>query len=291
MHLRHFFMLAFALLTQHLIAQSPVNGFFNPKGKGAVALSYNTESYDNVFLVPLEAKGVPIFNDVRINSVSLYAQYALSDRFEVSAGLPYISARGNASQTILDELGFENERSGIQDLSLHLKYRPLELLLGDNRLAFMTAAGVRTPLGSYRADEGLQSILAIGNRATALNAVGGAHFQSRMGLFATTQIGYSLRSGDVPNALIGEVKAGYAGRYFYVDAWYAGQTSDGGVNILGEGFTGNFPATDVTFTRAGLNLYVPVAGGFGLSAGVNKYLSGRNIGEATGYSFGLVYTL
>jgi hypothetical protein len=66
--------------------------------------------------------------------------------------------------------------------------------------------------------------------------------------------------------------------------------SDGGVNILGEGFTGFFPATDVTYTRAGLSAYVPVAGGFGLTAGASKYLTGRNIGEATGFFGGLVYS-
>lgn len=291
MQITRFVLLSALLLAgQYLIGQSHINGFFNSKGKGSVALSYHTEHYDNVFLVPLEVKGVPVFNDVRLNSVSLYAQYALSDRLELSAGLPYISARGHASQATLDELGFENERSGIQDVSLHLKYRPLELMLGDNRIGFLIAAGLRTPAGNYRADEGLQSILAIGNRATAINAIGGAHFQTRFGLFATAQVGYSLRSGEVPNALIGEIKAGYAGRFVYVDAWYAGQTSYGGVNILGEGFTGFFPATDVTFNRAGINLYAPIAGGFGLSAGFSKYLNGRNIGESTGYSLGLAYS-
>lgn len=291
MQVRSFLQIALLLLTPFLMqAQSPVSTFMSGKGKGAVALSYNSEAYDNVFLVPADSKGVPVFNDVTLNSVSLFATYGITDRLEVVASLPYITATGNANETVLNELGFENERSGIQDLSLFVKYNPYTAEFGDNTLSFQVAAGLRTPLGNYAADEGLQSIIAIGNRATSLNGLAIAQFKTDFGLFVGTQAGYSFRNGEVPNALLGEIKVGYAGARFYVDAWYAGQVSDGGVNILGEGFTGFFPATDVSFNRAGVNVFVPIAGGFGISGGVSKFLNGRNVGESTGVSGGIVYS-
>ncbi|MBX2892956.1 MAG: hypothetical protein KF734_18745 [Saprospiraceae bacterium] len=291
MQINHFTS-AIALLCLPLLAQgqSPVSGFMNGKGHGAIAVSYAAENYDNVFLVPNNAAGVPIFNEVKVNSISLYATYGLGDRFDVVLGLPYIKAKGNAPQAVLQELGFENERSGIQDVALFFKYNPYSAELGANRLDFILAAGLKTPLGNYKVDEGLQSIIAIGNRATSANGLAIAQFRTQSGFFLGAQAGYSLRSGRVPNALVGELKAGYGSRYFYVDAWYAGQVSDGGTNILGEGFDGFFPATDVTFTRAGLNLYVPIAGGLGVSVGASKYLTGRNIGEATGFSGAVVYS-
>lgn len=272
------------------LTQSPVSGFMNGKGHGAFAKSFTAEQYDKVFLVPNDAEGVPVFNEVNVNSISLYASYGITDRLDVVFGLPYINVKGNANETVLRELGFENERSGIQDASLFLKYNPYSLDAGMGTLDFIVAAGLKTPLGNYKVDEGLQSIIAIGNRATSVNGMAIAQFRTSSGFFAATQIGYSLRSGEVPNALVGEIKAGYGNRYFYVDAWYAGQVSDGGVNILGEGFTGFFPATDVTYTRAGLSVYVPVAIGFGVSAGATKYLTGRNIGAATGFSGGIVFS-
>lgn len=280
-------LLCLPLLAQ---AQSPLSGFMNGKGKGAVALSYTAENYDNVFLVPADAEGVPVFNEVKVSSVSLYGSYGISDRLDAVLSLPHITAEGNASQEVLDELGFENTRKGVQDLSVFLKYNPYNCKIGSSDLRFMLAAGLKTPLGDYRVDEGLQSIIAIGNRATSLNGLAIAQWKAKSGLFLTTQAGYSLRNGEVPNALLGEIKAGYASSRIYVDAWYAGQVSDGGVNILGEGFTGVFPATDVSFTRAGVTVYVPIAGGFGVSAGVNKYLTGRNVGEATGFSGSVVYS-
>ncbi len=270
-------------------AQSFVNGFFSGKGRGAVAVSYSAEHYDNVFLVPNEAKGVPIFREVEVSSVSMFATYGVTDRLEASMTLPYITARGNADPAVLEGLGFENERKGLQDLSLALKYLAHRLNVGAGRLDVAVSAGLRTPVGNYRVDEGLQSILAIGNRATAVTGLALLHWQSAMGLFVTAQGGYSMRSGEVPDAWVGELKAGYAHRAFYVDVWYAGQRSIGGVNILGEGFTGFFPATDVTFTRVGLSAYVPVVGGLGLSGGISKYLTGRNVGEATGFYGGIVY--
>jgi hypothetical protein len=280
-------LLALPFLAQ---AQSPVSGFMNGKGHGAIAVSYNAEKYDDVFLVPDDAKGVPVFNEVAVNSTSLYASYGISDRFDAVVSLPYIQTEGNASQAVLDELGFQNTRSGVQDLSVFLKYNPYNCQIGTNDLRFMLGAGVKTPLSDYRADEGLQSIIAIGNRATSVTGLAIAHLRCEGGVFLTTQAGYSVRNGEVPNALLGEIKAGYAGRHIYVDVWFAGQVSDGGVNILGEGFTGFFPATDVSYSRTGLNVYVPIAGGFGISGGVSHYLEGRNVGKSTGVSGSVVYS-
>lgn len=280
-------LVGFATLSQ---AQSPVSGFMNGKGNGSVALSYTTEQYDNVFLVPNDAAGVPVFNEVKLQSVSLYGTFGLTDQLDVVLGLPYIQAEGNADATVLSELQFENTRSGLQDVSVFVKYNPYSLAVGQSKLDFILSAGLKTPLGSYQVDEGLQSILAIGNRATSVSGLAIAQLRTGSGLFVTTQAGYSLRSGEVPNALIGELKLGYAAKGFYVDAWYAGQVSDGGVNILGEGFNGFFPATDVTYTRAGLSVYVPVVAGFGVSGSAGKYLSGRNLGESTHFSGSLIYS-
>ncbi len=271
-------------------AQSPVSGFMNGKGNSVIAVSYSAEKYDKVLLSPNDANGVPVFNDVKVNSASLYASYGISNRFDAVLSLPYISAKGNANESVLNELGYENTRSGIQDLSVFLKYNPYNCNIGTASLHFMLGAGVKTPIGNYKVDEGLQSILAIGNRATSFNGLAIAQVRFNDGLFLTTQAGYSLRNGQVPNALIGEIKAGYAGKHIYVDAWFAGQVSDGGVNILGEGFQGFFPATDVSYNRVGVNVYVPIAGGFGISGGLSQYLNGRNVGQSVGFSGAVVYS-
>lgn len=271
-------------------SQGLVSGFMNGKDRGAIALSFTAERYETAFLVPEDADEIPIFNELRINSVTLFATYGVSPDLDLILNLPYIRSEGFATQQTLDELGYENSRSGLQDISLFLKYKLHAFRVGASRLDFIALGGIKTPVSNYKVDEGLQSILAIGNRATSLTAGGIAQLRMPVGIYVAGQAGYSYRSGEVPDAVVGEIKVGYGSSKIHVAGWYAKQFSLGGVDVLGEGFDGFFPATDVSFTRAGLNVYTPIAKGFGLSGGVNRYVSGRNVGKSTGFSTSLVFT-
>lgn len=274
-----------------LMAQSPVSGFMKSAGEGAVVVSYSQESYDKVFLVPQEIEGVPVFNEVNISSISLFAEVGLTDRLNLIINLPYIESEGNASEAVLENNGFENTRSGIQDVKIYAKYNFYTLMAGRTTIDLIGAIGLETPLGNYRADEGLQSIISIGNESSSFNMLGTVHFKTAMGLFVTGQAGYSFRGNKAPHALLSELKLGYAGTKFYVDAFIANQLSENdGVDILGEGFEGFFPATRVNFTRVGLNAYAPLIEGIGLTAGANTYIAGRNVGKATGFYGGFVYS-
>lgn len=261
------------------------------KGRGSVVVSYSTEKYNEVFLVPEKIDGVPVFNEVQTNSFSLYGTYGISDKLDLVINAPYITTKGAATDATLADLGFENERKGLQDLALHLKYRAANIDFGSSTLGLLGTVGVQTPLGNYNVGEGLQSIIAIGNRSTSINAIAAAHFQTESGVFATAQGGYSFRSNDVPSAFISEFKVGYAARSFYVDAYVAGQlSSKDGVDILQDGFTGVFPATRVNYTRVGASVFVPVAGGFGVAGGGSVYVAGRNLGQSTAFYGAVVYS-
>ncbi len=271
--------------------QSPVGGFLQQKGKGSVALSYTTESYEDVFLVPAKVTGVPIFKKVTTTSASLYTTYGLSNKIEAVVSVPYIKSTGQASDAVLNDLKYSNERSGLQDLSVHLKFKAYSTKIGSSTLDFIGVAGVSLPVGDYAVNEGLQSIIAIGNRATKINTIGIAHLKTKDGIFLTGQAGYSFRNNDVPSAFINELKFGYAGKAVYFDAWVANQISESkGVDILQQGFTGFFPATRVNYTRIGVNLYVPIYKGLGIAGGVNGYVQGRNLGQSTGVSGAVIYS-
>tara|TARA_R110002072_G_scaffold174802_5_gene330418 strand:- start:8864 stop:9745 length:882 start_codon:yes stop_codon:yes gene_type:complete len=273
------------------MAQSPLSGFMKGAGEGAVSVSYSQESYDKVFLVPVEVDGVPVFNEVTVNSISLYAEVGITDRFNLVLNLPYVETEGNASEATLANNGFENERSGVQDVKIYAKYNFHTINAGTSTIDLIGAIGLETPLSDYRADEGLQSIIAIGNESSSFNMMGIATFKTDFGLFATGQAGYSFKGNSSPHALITELKLGYAASKFYVDAYVANQLSDkDGVDILGEGFVGFFPEVRVNYTRVGLNAFVPLTGGIGIAAGANTYVAGRNIGKATGFYGGLVYS-
>lgn len=264
-------------------AQSPVNAFLQKKGNGSVVLSHNFESYDAVFLVPQRIVGVPIFNKITINSTSVYATYGLTDRLNVVANVPYITAQGDASDAVLKNLNYRNTQSGFQDISIYLKYKTLIYSADKLDFSLITAVGFKTPLGDYTVDEGLQSIVSIGNRATSFNALAIGFLKTNYGLFASGQVGYALRNNQVPNAFMSELKAGLIQSNFYFDVFVANQTSLSGPDVLAEGFQGFFPATKVNYTRIGLNIFVPIYKQFGLCTGGSTYIDGRNLGQSSGF--------
>lgn len=274
-----------------MTAQSPVSGFMKAKGEGSITVTQSREDYSEVFLVPNKVNSVPVFNKVVNKSVSLYAEYGFTDRLTLVASLPYIESVGEATPTTLQNNGFENERSGFQDLSVYGKYKIKSFEVMNGNLDLIGAAGVEVTVGDYKVDEGLQSIIAIGNRSTDITGLAIANYKHNSGFFTIGQLGYSLRNNEVPNAIISELKIGFAASYIYGDIFIANQlSSSNGADILGNGFTGFFPATQVNYTRIGANMFVPIAGGFGITAGINTYIEGRNLGDSTGAYSGLSYS-
>ncbi|CAM3090311.1 hypothetical protein [Flavobacterium frigoris] len=270
-------------------SQSPISGFMQGKGKGNVSISYSYEKYDKVFFIPEEVDGVPVFNETKISSTSIYATYGITDQVDVVLVLPYVTAKGNATQEVLTNLNLENERKGFQDVSVFVKYSPFNFNFGSSSLRLIGALGLKTPLSNYKVEEGFQSIIAIGNRSTTVSTTGMAMFRMDSGVFASAQLAGNYASNDVPNSYATELKVGYAAKYFYGDAFIANQKSTGGVDIFGEGFAGYFPITKVNYTKIGLNLYTPLTEAFGVSAGASTLVAGRNIGKSTGFYGGLVY--
>ncbi|WP_310556977.1 hypothetical protein [Flavobacterium sp.] len=279
----------FASFAVTVSAQSPVSGFMQGKGKGNVVVSYGMEKYDKVLLVPKVVDAVPVFRNVDVSSASLYATYGITDQLDIEVSLPFITVTGNASEEVLKNLNFENERSGLQDVSAFLKFNPFDINIGSSNLKLIGALGVKTPVGDYKVDEGLQSIIAIGNRSTTVSAITLAMFKTKYGIFTTGQFGVNLASKGVPDSYISEIKLGYAASKIYGDVFISNQTSAFGTDILANGFDGFFPGTRVNTTRVGLNLYAPIYKTIGIAGGANSYIDGRNLGKATGFYGALVY--
>lgn len=282
---------ALLLAPAFMVAQSPVSGFMKAKGTGSLTLSSSQEKYDEVFFVPQSVRDVPVFNEVKITSYSIYGDYGVSNDFNVVVNVPYIVSEGQATLETLENNGLSNEVSGFQDLSVYGKYRLKTIATPKGKIDLIAAAGLETPLGDYTDAPGFQSIITIGNRSTRVTGFAIAHYKNENGIFATGQIGYSVRSNEVPNALLSEFKLGYASSKFYVHGYVANQLSDkDGVDIFGQGFTGFFPATRVNYTRVGVTAYVPVVESLGVSAGYNAFVAGRNLGVADGFNLGVTYS-
>ena len=270
-------------------SQSPVSGFMKQKGKGAVALSYSFEKYNEVYLIPSLVKGVPVFEEVQNTSINIYSNYGITDKLEAVLSVPYIKSEGKGNATFLAANEFENTRQGFQDATIFLKYKAYSFRTIEATYDLILSTGVQTPIGDYKADEGLQSIIAIGNRGTKTTGLAILQVKLDKGYFITGQAGYRISTNKVPSAFVSEAKVGYASSKIYVDAWFALQKSSKSVDILQPGFSGFFPETQVDYSRIGANIYAPIYKGFGINLGLNAFVKGRNLGKSAGYTTGLVY--
>lgn len=266
-------------------AQTPLDGFMQGKKGGNVTFSISHEHYKSVYLYPQEIDETPVFSAVTRNSFNVYGNYGLSDKLDVVFNLPFIQSSGEGDPIVLQRLGYTNEISKAQDITAFLKYE----LLKKGNVSLQGGLGVTTPVSDYRVDQGLQSIIAIGNRATTYNAILIGHYKDARGFFITGQAGYSLRSTEVPDAVLSELKIGFAANRFYIAAQIGNQTSTGGVDILRPGFTGLFPATKVNYTKVGGTIYTPIDGNLGISFSGGGLVDGRNVGKSYYGSAGLTY--
>ncbi|MDZ4699444.1 MAG: hypothetical protein SH809_07050 [Rhodothermales bacterium] len=262
--------------------QGMIDGFKKNKGNLDLALSYSWERYDE-FYVGDQLVSEPGLGEITTQSVSLYAAYGLSSRFDVIVNLPFISAKAS-NNSALDE-------SSLQDLALCVKGLIVRHTLANGMtLNLLGSVGVMAPTSRYA----IEAPVAIGHRSTHLDGrlVGQIEFGN--GAFAAVQSGYIWRSDvtvagasvEVPGAFDTIVRAGYGSRAFYADLWANFQQSQPGTDI-GPGVP--FPSNAISFIRVGGTLYTPITAQLGIGLGAGYTVSGENVGKAFRMSGGVIY--
>ena len=259
-----------------------------PKGGLTVNVTYQRATADGFYVGQTKADPIPAHQSFNMDVVNLYAAYGVTDDLTVIASLPYINLNGNGEPDPVNTL---REDGGIQDVSLGLKYRFASLDMGTGNLDLLGAVAVGIP-GGYENN----GILSLGSGAFGVDLKAGGQYRHESGAFLSAIAGYGLRgeaenSGggedfDVPNAVLGVAKVGYAGAKFYADAYFDFQHTTGGVDIMGEGFMGNFPETKVNFARLGATVAVPVSSMFSVNAGYSTFVDGRNLTDFSAFSVG-----
>ena len=280
-----FFCLLIVLtLPGRVFAQQLISGFRQGQGHSSVFLTYTHERYNEFYLgetkTAIEMAGQ---DRVVVESANLYAAYGLTDKLDIIATLPYISSKSRRlsdNQNILER--------NLQNATVALAYQALQKQSEAGLFSVTGGLALSTPLSRYRTN----IINAIGNRATQLDPSLLLQYKFTNGLFVNGQGGYSLRSNNVPNAVLLGAKVGYAAPHFFLESFVSNQTSTSGIDIGGPGFTPDrFPETKVNTTNLGASLYVPIVKHFGITVGGGTRLAGRNAAAVSWYTAGLGLSL
>ena len=258
------------LLTISLLAQGPLDGWMKGNGKTDFALSFNHETFDTYkFGNEAEAR-----NNL-IRSASLFLEHGLSDSLSIVFTVPYMQTPvcGGCSEF----------NQGLQDGTLHLKFRAFKKKKEKGYLKSFSALGVSAPIGNY-ADTVARPL---GARNTVLQ---GRYFLQQdffSGMFLHFQTGVDFRV--VPNSLIAfplMVKAGFGGKRLFYEGfleYFHTINSTADLQITGGGGS--------TWLKSGVTLYYSVKSNFGVYIKGAWILGGENIGLSETYSFGAAYRL
>lgn len=232
-------------------------------------------------------------------SVTWMATYGLLPRLNVIATLPYVSTKASG--------GTLHPQDGIQDLTLALKGQVFETHVGGT-LRGMAVAAYGFPVTDYNAD---LLPLSIGVHSKRFSTRATLHYRLDAGLFSDATVAYAWRGNvtldrpsyftdgqlfltdqvKMPDVVDYAVRVGYMGHGFMVPLWFSQQRTQGGGDIRRQDMP--FVSNNMDFSRVGLmaRYTLPKPTNLALQAEASRVLDGRNVGESTTITGGLLYTL
>jgi hypothetical protein len=294
-------LLAGILLTaMPLRAQTVDDGIMLGRGELQAGSVYAYDTWDEYWEGTLKRRNGNIGRITTQTNV-FTANYALRNRVNVIANVPYVWTR--ASQGVL------HGSRGIQDLGITVKWKPVEkeaTRAGTLRAVIAVSGGL--PLTDYNVE---LLPLSIGLHSRRLAGRGTLHLQSARGWFTAASAAYAIRGHvkldrpyfftdgeftmsdhvDMPNNADYMLSGGYMRTGLMLAAFYGHQNTLGGGDIRKQDMP--FVSNRMNMQRVGGMSIIPVprAPNFAVQLGVAHTLHGRNVGQGTTVTTGLLYRL
>lgn len=277
-----------------LAAQMPTDALMMARGQLCNLLQYNHTSWDQ-YWQGTEKRGNLNLGTFTNQNVMLMSALGVTDRFNVLVALPYVWT--NASDSYLAG------QRGVQDLSLWLKYHPVSLGAGPGKFNAFATAGASTPVSNYVPDF---LPFSIGLQSRSLSGRAVLNYTADFGLYLTLQAGYTWRSNieidrdgylahgqyyytdevEVPNMYDATGRLGFINSWLQTEVFY--DHFDG---VSGDDIRYNdmpFPTNRMQASSVGwMGKYTYRQ--WAVQLGASRVLSGRNFGQGTTLSAGLLY--
>lgn len=284
---RYILLLVIFLQGGSCIAQTDIDAIMMEKHALCVGPMYSYSSWKNYWEGKLKRDNQNL-GTVSTQMFGLMGTYGISRKLNVLFGVPYVKTKASA--------GTLHGLKGIQDLSLFLKWKPIEQKIGYGRLSLIGVGGVSFPLSNYVPD---YLPLAIGLHSTTVSARVMVDYE-RNNLFATGSATYVYRnnitidrdayytteliySHDVkmPDGANFNLRAGWRSQRLIAEAVVNWWKTLGGFDITRNNMP--FPSNKMNATTVGVNFkYVlPPLPELSIVVGGNTTVHGRNVGQAT----------
>jgi hypothetical protein len=270
-----------------VFAQTDIDAIMMEKNAFCVGPMYSYSSWKNYWEGTLKRENLNL-GQVSTQMFGFMGNYGLTRKINLLFSAPYVKTKASA--------GTLHGMRGMQDLSLFVKWRPIQKRIGDGRLSFFGIAGVSFPLSNYVADYlplcvGLHSSTASARMMADyqqgnLFVTGSATYVLRDNIkidrtsYYTTEMHYS-REVEMPDGANFNLQAGFRNQWLMAEVVLNNWTTLGGFDITRNNMP--FPSNRMNATTAGVNLKYVLSALPELSivAGGNTTIAGRNMGQAT----------
>ena len=279
-------------------AQSVNDGLMMPKRTLSAGVLYSHDSWDQYWEGTLKRTNGNI-GTLTTKSITLVGGYAVTDRLALMAALPYIWT--HASQGVLHDM------SGYQDLALSAKFRLLSTGPSEHGTFSAVVAGVAAiPTSAYTPDFYPLSIGTAGRRTSGHLSL---NFQSNSAWFANASASYMWCSNVrlnrssyytngqlymtnevvMPNVVDYTLSAGVDKGHWRIPISLVQQRTLGGGDIRRQDMP--FVSNRMDFVKLDGGLMYALPKNVSISLGAARVLTGRNVGQSTTFTSGLVYAL
>ena len=276
-------------------AQTDLDGVMMTKNNFCTGVVYSYSSWKNYWEGTFKRDNANL-GTVSTQMIGAMGSYGITDKLNVLFSIPYIRTKASA--------GSLKGLKGVQDLSLWVKWMPLDVKLGRGDFSVYGAAGYSFPVSDYVADF-LPMSIGLRSRNLSVRAIadyqikkffvtGSATYVRRRNIkidrnsYYTTEMHYS-NEVKMPDAASFNLRAGYRSNSVTAELVLNNWTTLGGFDITKNNMP--FPSNEMNATRAGIAFkYTTIfAPGLSIIGGSNITLAGRNVGQSTDFSAGVFY--
>jgi len=279
------------------LSQTDIDGIMMEKNAFCIGPMFGYSSWKNYWEGTLKRENLNL-GTLSTQMYSVMGNYGITNKLNVLFGLPYVKTKASAGQL--------NGQEGVQDLSLWVKWKPFSKKIGSGRLSLIAIGGYSFPISDYTADF---LPMSIGLESKNLSLRGMADYQ-RGSWFGTVSGTYVVRSNitldrnsyyttemhytdevDMPDAASFNIRAGYRDKGLIAEAVFDHWNTLGGFDITRNNMP--FPSSEMDMSRIGFNFKydMPFHPQLSITGNVMTTISGRNVGQATGYNAGIFYVI
>ncbi len=286
-----------ATLIKPVRAQTDLDAIMMDKKNLCSGIVFNYSNWNNYWEGSFKRDNANI-GIVSTQSIAVMGNYGVSGKLNLLFSLPYIQTKASAGTLI--------GMKGLQDLSLFAKYMPLEKNILKGTLSLYAIGGVTLPVSNYVADFlpmaiGLHSQIIIGRIMADyqkgrffLTASGTYNYRNNINIdrtaYYTTQM-HLTNEVEMPDVISYNIRAGYRSTFLIAEAVYNNMITQDGFDIRKNDMP--FPSNQMNMSSAGINIKYTLHNLPALSivGGGSTTLTGRNVGQSTGYYGGIFYIL